>query len=178
MALETAAGIVGLIGFGFQLCSQIENIVSCYRSFGLELTAISSDVLTMCDVLEMLDKRLKNKRVLSGVNTRSLTVTTRPGAATASRTRQLGKATDKENTLVRVQEEAVLSESQACLQNVLDKCWVCLLDIQRVLEPFRSGSKGVFVKFKWMRKRSDVQMIMANLESCKSTLSLTLLVMR
>lgn len=151
----------------------IDNIVSSYRSSASELSNISSNILTLCDVLEVLDKRLKLKRSSSfgatsigtgGIVKRSLTHESKHLAS-----------------LQLTTEETVLSESQACLQNVLDKCWGCLLDIQRLLEPFRSGgggSVGVLVRFRWMRKKSDVQHVMANLESCKSTLSLTLLVLR
>ncbi|KAK6331473.1 hypothetical protein TWF730_004555 [Orbilia blumenaviensis] len=177
--METAAGIIGLIGFGFQLCTMIDNIVSSYRSSASELSNISSNILMLCDVLEVLEKRLKPKRVIAltgGGNSHVIGATTR--ALT-----QGGADPGRMLSTQLTPEEAVLSESQACLQNVLDKCWSCLLDIQRLLEPFRNASgggtgKGVLVRFKWMRKKSDVQIVMANLESCKSTLSLTLLVMR
>ncbi|KAK6518606.1 hypothetical protein TWF506_005741 [Arthrobotrys conoides] len=173
--METAAGIVGLIGFGFQLCTMIDNIVSSYRSSTTELSNISSNILTLCDVLEVLDKRLKLKRTNSfGSNS-----TGTSGIVKRSLTHEFASS-DLAPAQLTTTEETVLSESQACLQNVLDKCWGCLLDIQRLLEPFRSGSGSVnvLVRFRWMRKKSDVQLVMANLESCKSTLSLTLLVMR
>ncbi|KAK6342506.1 hypothetical protein TWF718_007909 [Orbilia javanica] len=173
--METAAGIVGLIGFGFQLCTMIDNIVSSYRSSATELSTISSNILTLCDVLEVLDKRLKLKRTSSFGST-----STGSGARGGLVKRSLSNEFDDLAPAQITTEETVLSESQACLQNVLDKCWGCLLDIQRLLEPFRNGggTASVLVRFRWMRKKSDVQIVMANLESCKSTLSLTLLVMR
>ncbi|KAF3244703.1 hypothetical protein TWF192_007637 [Orbilia oligospora] len=187
--METAAGIVGLIGFGFQLCTMIDNIVSSYRSSTTELSNISSNILTLCDVLEVLDKRLKLKKRTNSFGSTSTGRTSGTHAGHAGIVkRSITREVVDDNNLELVQlttatEETVLSESQACLQNVLDKCWGCLLDIQRLLEPFRGGSGGgggvnVLVRFRWMRKKSDVQLVMANLESCKSTLSLTLLVMR
>ncbi|KAK6503698.1 hypothetical protein TWF481_008702 [Arthrobotrys musiformis] len=172
--METAAGIVGLIGFGFQLCTMIDNIVSSYRSSAAELSNISSNILTLCDVLEVLDKRLKIKRTNSFGSSSSGGVVKRSFVEEAE---HLASPVSQPTA-----EETVLSESQACLQNVLDKCWGCLLDIQRLLEPFRNGKASstgnVLVRIRWMRKKSDVQLVMASLESCKSTLSLTLLVMR
>ncbi|KAF3927934.1 hypothetical protein ABW20_dc0107750 [Dactylellina cionopaga] len=183
--METAAGIVGLIGFGFQLCSAIDNVISSYRSSTSELAAVSSNILTLCDVLQVLDKRLKVKRTnsfgsgTSGANNNNNNTSN----SIKSRSIKHKESSQVLVTVTRTREEAVLSESQACLQNVLDKCWGCLLDIQRLLEPFRGGNgknagNSVLVRFKWMRKKSDVQIVTANLESCKSTLSLTLLVMR
>ncbi|KAF3931245.1 hypothetical protein ABW19_dt0200206 [Dactylella cylindrospora] len=170
--MEMAAGIVGLIGFGFQLCTQIDNIISSYKSSASELSSVSSNVLSLCDVLSVLDKRLKIKKVAcigSG------------GSTTGTKDRSISENSKESQQHVRVHEEAVLSESQACLQNVLDKCWGCLFDIQRLLEPFRAkngGGTSVLVKFKWMRKKNEVQAVMASLESCKSTLSLTLMVLQ
>ncbi|KAK6515762.1 hypothetical protein TWF281_004352 [Arthrobotrys megalospora] len=182
--METAAGIVGLIGFGFQLCTMIDNIVSSYRSSASELSNISSNILTLCDVLEVLDKRLKLK---SRTNSFGNSSTGNGNAIIGVKPRGLNSESQQALSPRTTAEETVLSESQACLQNVLDKCWGCLLDIQRLLEPFRSSfnngkgastSSSVLVRFKWMRKKSDIQIVMANLESCKSTLSLTLMVMR
>ncbi|KAK6355462.1 hypothetical protein TWF696_004559 [Orbilia brochopaga] len=182
--MEVATGIVGLIGFGFQLCTAIDNIVSGYRTAASELSAVSSNILTLCSVLEVLDRKLKLKRSNSftgttlTANDRSLTSVTVGIDINISGQSSCGAD--------RTREEEVLSESQACLQNVLDKCWECLLDIQRLLEPFRGRgaqgrrgvSGGVMVRMKWMRKKSEVAGVIAGLESCKSTLSLTLLVMR
>ncbi|EPS44435.1 hypothetical protein H072_1557 [Dactylellina haptotyla CBS 200.50] len=172
--MEVAAGIVGLIGFGLQLCSTIDNILSSYRSSSSELAAVSANVLTLCDVLSVLDKQMKVKRTNSfGSSSDGNGV----GISSLAKPRSLNY--EEAHQVTRTQEEVVLSESQACLQNVLDKCWGCLLDIQRLIQPFRKdGKSSMMVKFKWMRKKSDIQSVMTSLESCKSTLSLTLLVMR
>ncbi|KAK6527780.1 hypothetical protein TWF694_004760 [Orbilia ellipsospora] len=170
--MDVACGIVGLIGFGFQLCSTIDNIISSYRTSASELAAVSSNILTLCDVLEVLDRRLKAKGADSFGGSSS-----GGNGADVFIPRSVNYEAMMKGSR-RSKEEMVLSESEACLQNVLDKCWGCLLDIQRLLDPFRGNGKSVLIRFKWMRKKSDIQLVMTKLESCKSTLSLTLMVMR
>ncbi|KAF3928808.1 hypothetical protein ABW21_db0208678 [Orbilia brochopaga] len=171
--MEVATGIVGLIGFGFQLCTAIDNIVSGYRTAASELSAVSSNILTLCSVLEVLDRKLKPKRTCSVANA-TLASDSRGFADTGIDLNICRQSFSEKGR----EEEIVLSESQACLQNVLDKCWECLLDIQRMLEPFRGrgpqGRRGmggdIIVRVRWMRKKSEVAGVMAGLESCKSTL--------